>query len=444
MDAEHHARMAQQFLDAGEWRKARHALEAALELSPNRVEWLQGLGMTHEALNEPLAAAAAYQRAIEVGASDTGTILRMTHNLIQADRCRAAIEQLQRLTDQRPSCEEAYAQQILAYAKLGDHDEARVMFDIVMQTDEDNTMAYDYLARSFAMQQRHDVAIRLWEKAAEIEPNHADLLAHLGQAYLRVGRFGRARKLLRKHLRLQPNDVDSMVTLGRLLVAMNRHAEAEETFRIASEMAPGSAAVQLSLGELALMHGHLDGASTRFRRALDLDPGVAGARLGLAMIACDEGRQAEARHLLVTESTCDNHSPGQLLKISALMIRLGLASRAAGLLGSCLNETEQPIFVQRRHRADAYHHRANAMFALNKLEAGIRDARQTVRLDRAHTLAMQNLILAYLNAGKSLHAAVMLRRYRKRRPMTPLVQRLAWRTKWALRGRRLRRWVGCG
>lgn len=442
MDAEHHARMAQQFLDAGEWHKAQHALEAALELSPNRVEWLHGLALTHEALNDPLAAAHTYQRAIKAGDEDTATLLRMTANLIDADQPRVALKHLQDLTASQPDCTEAYTQQILAHAHLGDHAEAQVMFDIVMQTDEYDAQAYDHLARSLAMQQRHDVAIRMWEKAAELDPHHTHVLAKLGESYMRVGRFGRARKLLRKHLRRHPDDVDSLVLLGRLLVVMNRHAEAEETFRIASEMAPSSAAVQLSLGELALMHGHLEGASTRFRRALDLDAGVAGARLGLAMIAMDEGREAEARNLLITEATCENHTAGQVLKLSSLMIQLDLASRAIGLLTSCLHDTDQPIFVQRRHRADAYHHRAHALFSLGKLQAGIADARETLRLDRAHSLAMQNLILAYLDARRPLQAAAVLRRYRKRRPMTPLMQRLAWRCKWALRGRRIQRLLG--
>ena len=441
MDAEYHARMAQQFLDAGQWRKAMRALETALDLSPNRVEWVMGLGMTHEALEDPASAAQAYQRAIELGMDDLETQLRLTHNLIQSGRWQSAVHRLEAITSADPDCEEAYCQQILAYAKLGDHHQAQLMFDIVMQTDEDNAQAYDYLAHSHVMQQRFDIALRLWEKVLELDPVYPGVLAHLGQAYLKVGRLGRSRKLLRRHLRRHPDDVEAMVMLGRLLVAMKRHAEADETFRIAAEMSPGSASVHLALGELALMHGHLDAAGTRFRRAAELEPGCPGARLGLAMIALDEGQWQEARSLLIAESACEHHSAAQLLKIAELLMHVGLAHRATGLLTSALSSTDEPVFVQRRQRAAAFHHRSTAMFALDQSQHGIADGRRTLRLERTHAMALQNLVLAYLDQGQPLHAGVLLRRYHKSQPMTPLMCRLAWRWRWAMRSRRVRRWV---
>lgn len=442
MDAEHHAQMAQQFLEAGEWRKALNALRAALDLSPHRTEWQLGLAMTHEALGEPLQAADAYQRAIDIGADDLETQLRLTHNLIQAGHCLRAIARLEVITATIPSCEEAYCQQILAYAKLGDHAMARVMFDIVMQTDEHNARAYDFMAHSFAARQQFDIALRLWEKTYELEPAYPDVLANLGQAYVKVGRLGRARKLLRRHLRVQPEDVDAMVVLGRLLIAMDRHAEADETFRIAAELSPSSAPVHLALGELAMLHGHLDAAEARFRRALSLAAGCAGARLGLAMIAWDEGQRQEAKSLLIAEAACDGHSPAQLLKLCGMMMRVGLAHRAAGVLTAAIECDNEPVFVQRRDLAAAHHHRSAAMFELGQVDAGIADARKTLRLERTHEMAMHNLVLAYLDRGSLWHAGVVLRRYRKSRPATPQMCRLAWRWRWAMRRWRLRRLVG--
>lgn len=442
MDAEHHAEMAQQFIARGQWRRALHALSTAIELAPDRPHWYAGLGMAYEVLGQPLEAAEAYQQAIDLGLRDTQTLLRLTLCLIRSNRCESALRQLEQLTRREPDCEQAYCQQILAYGKLGQQEDARLMFDVVMQTNEHSAQAHDYLAHSHVVRQEYDAAVKLWERVLELDPTYPGVLSHLGQAHMQVGRLGRARKLLRQHLRREPQDLDSTLTLARLLLVMNRNSEADEVLRIAAENHPGSAPVQLALGDVALKNGHLDAAASRFRRAISLDPACPGARLGLAMILADEDKETQARSLLLAELACDGHTSGQMLKLCALLIRLGMAARAVGLLTSMLEANDaMPLFQRRRERAEAYHHRGAALLYAGEAQRGMADVRRALRYDRTHAMAMQNMILAYLETNQPLHAGVLLRRYRRYRRLNSTMRRLAWRWRWQMRRRRVARWL---
>ena len=69
--------------------------------------------------------------------------------------------------------------------------------------------------------------------------------------------------------------------------------------------------------------------------------------------------------------------------------------------------------VQREHIIIALLYRGVARAKLGDLDGGIADYRGVVRIEPNHTLAMQNLTRAYLDAGRIKRAACWLRRARR-------------------------------
>jgi tetratricopeptide (TPR) repeat protein len=158
-----------------------------------------------------------------------------------------------------------------------------------------------------------DAAIELFERAAKMEPDNAQILAALADARLRRYRFDRdsgdlakgretaARALaldaslpdvwvvsaalhradsrtdaalsdLRRALSLNPSHPNALSELASLQVAMNRLPEAEESYRLAIASKPGYWRFYRDAGGYYLNHGRLELARSHLSKALQLAP----------------------------------------------------------------------------------------------------------------------------------------------------------------------------
>ena len=132
---------------------------------------------------------------------------------------------------------------------------------------------------------RSDDAMRQFQAALEIKPDHATAQSNLGVLYAQRGRFDEAMYAFQTALRSDPSLVDAHNNLGLVYLEKDSFEEAERSFRTAMQVDPGYAKAHYNLGVLFERQGRIDEAAGAFQMALRIDPGYAKARVALEELA---------------------------------------------------------------------------------------------------------------------------------------------------------------
>ena len=158
-----------------------------------------------------------------------------------------------------------------------------------------------------------DMAIELFQKALEIDPNFAlawtglsfshQVQAAYGFAPVGIG-FERARKAAQHALRLVPDLAEGHIELGHVLESHDWNwSAADKSFRRALELAPGYIHGLHAAAGLARVVGQLDAAVELIGKAVAIDPLSARAHrhAGLVYVAADRLEDAAAAFQLALE-----------------------------------------------------------------------------------------------------------------------------------------------
>ncbi|KPV41436.1 hypothetical protein AN478_02345 [Thiohalorhabdus denitrificans] len=255
----------------GDWRGARRALQRVLELDPGNNEALFHLGQVTKELGSYEAAADYFGRvnggryleqarmeeaaaAVELG--DLQRALRLVRQvrayrpdepeyfrleariLAEIGQYRAAEEVASKGLQQDPDHKELLYTRSLVREKVGDYAGMEADIRSVIEDHPQEARAYNFLGYSLADRGvRLSEALRLLERANELEPNQGYILDSLGWAYFRLGRLEAAESYLRQALeRSEEEDPEILVHLGEVLEARGRPGEAREMWLRALEM----------------------------------------------------------------------------------------------------------------------------------------------------------------------------------------------------------------
>jgi tetratricopeptide (TPR) repeat protein len=128
---------------------------------------------------------------------------------------------------------------------------------------------------------RVDEAVRQFQAALAIKPDHDTAHNNLGVIYAQRGRWDEAMQAFQAALRYNPDIVDAHNNIGLLYLEKGLYAEAERAFRSAMRMDPVYAKAHYNLGVLFERQGRVEEAAREFQKALRLDPSYTKARIGL-------------------------------------------------------------------------------------------------------------------------------------------------------------------
>jgi tetratricopeptide (TPR) repeat protein len=425
-NAEAHAERAHQFYEAGQWDKALVELKRALAVNPNQSEWHFGMGLTLEALGRHADAAKAFERVLDLRGDDQETMINLALNLNRADEPARAIETLERVNEADHDCEKGYCLRIESYARLGDHESAEQMFYLARQIVDECPDCYNFIAHSLLLRGQLDKALWCWHQAVRLEPYYPGVYAALARVHRRRGHHVRSQRLYLKQLRQDPGDIDTLLELGELLMEMGRDADAGEKFRRVLEFDSGVAAARLHLGELALRAGDLDTALLEFEAARRLNHKLPGIYLGMAQVASMRNENDNALTLIRHEMRREGHHPNYLLDMARLLNDMDQPRDVPALLSPIIYQLgdEPPT---REQSITALLYRGVARCMLGETDRGIADFRRAIRLEPKHTLAMQNLAIAYLDRGRLARAAYWIRRAGDVIPHDPALRQLKMR-----------------
>jgi DNA-binding winged helix-turn-helix (wHTH) protein/TolB-like protein/Tfp pilus assembly protein PilF len=209
-----------------------------------------------------------------------GEDLRITYQLIDAKTDKLLGRDMIDLKyDKLLTVQDKVTQQIIKGLELNlsPSEEARIHPDAPV-----SPLSYEYYLRGVDLVGSHNfpMAIKMLEKAAELDPNYALTWAWLGQSYESAAAFefgGReqyqkAEAAYKHALTLQPNQLEATMFLANLFVDTGKVDEATDMLRDALKSSPNHAALHWELGYAYRFAGLLKESVEECEHARQIDP----------------------------------------------------------------------------------------------------------------------------------------------------------------------------
>jgi len=137
-------------------------------------------------------------------------------------------------------------------------------------------------------------AWKAFEKATELDPDHAAAQQELGLTYMAMAQPEQAKEHLNKAAELDPNLWRAWNALGVLADMDKRYAEAVQYYHSGLIGAPQSAMLMSNIGYSYYLAGDLDEAANWFGRALIAEENYPPAVKNLALVYARQGWYDEA------------------------------------------------------------------------------------------------------------------------------------------------------
>jgi len=173
----------------------------------------------------------------------------------------------------------------VAYMEADRLEEAVRQFQAALVIKPDHETAYNNLGLIYSRQGQLDKAEYAFRRAITIKPDYAKALNNLGVVYARQGRVDEAMQAFQSALSMKDDVVDAYNNLGILYIQKGMFREAEQALRTAMKLSPDYAKAHYNLGLVYEQQGLLEKARREYEAALRLDPSYDMARTKLQQVA---------------------------------------------------------------------------------------------------------------------------------------------------------------
>ena len=271
----------------GDYKGAARLYRRGLEIDPDNVEILNGLGWTLFQDGQPVEATAEYRRALSIDSAHVKSHNNLALALVELGQLDEAATHWKKSLELEPKAE-IYSDYGFTMARLGKPEEALESYRKALELDPNCASAHFNLAVVAIQGGDLDEAESHYRSALRVKPN-AETYNGLGYVLAAKDRSDEAAAQFRKAIELSPQYVPAYNNLADLLAKEGKLEDAEFYYRASLRERP-SAAVHTSLGAVLRKLGRTDAAAREFRMALELDPTQQKARRGLAAVTRDRQR----------------------------------------------------------------------------------------------------------------------------------------------------------
>jgi len=159
--------------------------------------------------------------------------------------------------------------------------------------------AWNNLGLMATREGRTEQAIRYFQQALGLSPNHLVALENLGNAYRQLHRWDEGQRALEKALVVSPEDAEAAYSLGMIFAQTNDAEHAYEYLQRALKYRPAYAEALNNLGILYLRRNEPEKAIASFRECVRVAPAFDQAYLNLGRVLTIQGKPEEARAVLL-------------------------------------------------------------------------------------------------------------------------------------------------
>ncbi len=145
-------------------------------------------------------------------------------------------------------------------------------------------LGYSAVGRVLIAQQQYDLALEMYEHAAELVPEDPVAYTQMGSVYERRGEPDKARQIYERAAEIIKQSPIPYLNLGQLYENEGRLTDATQAYEAARERAPGIAEPHVRLGQVYFLQERFEDSKTAYQKALEISPELSEPYLFLGQV----------------------------------------------------------------------------------------------------------------------------------------------------------------
>ena len=286
---------AQEYLQAGNYPKARVALRNVLKIDPKDADAYFLFAQVEEKEKNWRNAVGLYQKLVELVPDHTAGLITLAKYYLEARLTEHVVSTADKVLAKDPQHPQAKALKIAVLAVEGKLPDAMTKAEALRSQFPTEPDVAILLATLYAQQQRYRDAEATLQRALDAHPKDMDLLNNLNTILVQAKDMAGAEMVARRMIEAEPTLFDHRLRLARFFDAQGAHEKAEAVLREAIALDPNSEERRLLLADfLSTRKGHHAAEQVLLEAATQL-PHSTKIQFGLAALYLKSGQDAKAR-----------------------------------------------------------------------------------------------------------------------------------------------------
>jgi superkiller protein 3 len=233
----------------GDLTKAKSYLVDAIKRRPSYSNVLYTLGLIAHAEDNLKDAAGWYSKTLEVNPNDTDALYNKGQVHLDQNDVEQALETFVRLSELADDGD-VESQMALGFCHdlLGNIDEAKSLYELVITIDPEQVEAYFKLGRIADGDGEYEKAIGYYDKVVSLNDKHESVYTELAQTYAKMDEWEPCKVACEQALALDPTNAKVYNQLGLIYYGQQDYNEAVRHYQKAVELDPTFAIVYNNLG----------------------------------------------------------------------------------------------------------------------------------------------------------------------------------------------------
>jgi len=262
---------------------AEHYVEQALRVDPNSIGALAALAELKREQDDLSESIRLYGEALALNDSNPALYLGLGDSLQRAGRYPESEAAFKRVLELDPDSFEARYNLGVTCGQQKRDDEAMRYYQAALALAPNHpqaVFALNNLANLYLARGDREAAIARFEQAVAASPTHFESRFNLGVQYLQTGQLDRGIEMLEAAVALQPNHELGNETLAQAYLQAGRNQDAYRAFLLVRRLYPNNWAAPLGLAALHAASGDPDAASALLDEAIERGGDAARAAAG--------------------------------------------------------------------------------------------------------------------------------------------------------------------
>jgi tetratricopeptide (TPR) repeat protein len=286
---------AQEYLEAGNYPKARVALRNVLKIDPKDADAYFLFAQVEEKEKNWRNAVGLYQKLVELVPDHTAGLIILAKYYLEARLTEHVVSTADKVLVKEPQHPQAKALKIAVLAVEGKLPDAMTKAEALRSQFPTEPDVAILLATLYAQQQRYREAQATLQRALDAHSKDMDLLNNLNTILVQAKDLAGAEMVARRMIEAEPKLFDHRLRLARFFDAQGAHEKAEGVLREAIALDPNSEEPRLLLTDFLSTRKDLPAAEQALLEAATKLPHSTKIQFGLAALYLKSGQDAKAR-----------------------------------------------------------------------------------------------------------------------------------------------------
>jgi tetratricopeptide (TPR) repeat protein len=349
-----HLQLASLLFEIKNYEEATLEYQKVLDLSPNDIKALSGLGACYEAKGEPEKAIEPYEKFLTLDPANENLRNRLISLYLGAGKIEEATKEAELLYNLKPEDVEMKKNLGALYFSQKEYDKAESLFTSYVQSNPDDPSVHFYLGKIAIEKKDFEKAKGEFEKTISLADSVPDGWVNLALIYLLQDSTQKAISVYKEALEKVSDKATIQYLLGSAYTQDRQFDSAIVVLLSASDQRPNDTYILFGLGSAYERRGDFDQAVTIFERLLLLDSTNASALNYLGYMLADKGiRLEESLKMIEKALEYEPNNGAYLDSYGWVLYKLGKVAEAEAQIKKALKIVGDDAIIH-EHLGDIY------------------------------------------------------------------------------------------